>query len=54
MFTFAFLVTTLLILAVITAICIIAGGAGIILILGDLIIFGAIIWLIVQLFRRKK
>lgn len=54
MFTFAILLIALLLFAVVAAICIIAGGAGIILILGDLVICGAIIWLIIRLFRRKK
>lgn len=54
MITFAILLITLLVLAVIIAFCIVAGGAGIILILGDLIVCGAIIWLIIRLFRRKK
>ena len=54
MFTFAFLLISLLVIMIISAICIIAGGAGIILILGDLIVCGAIIWLIVRLFRRKR
>lgn len=54
MITFAILLITLLVLAVITAFCIVVGGAGVILIFGDLIVCGAIIWLIVRLFRRKK
>ena len=54
MITFTILLIALLIFAVISAICIVAGGAGIILIFGDLIICGAIIWLLVRLFRRKK
>lgn len=54
MFTFAVLLITLLIFAVIAAFCIVAGGTGIILIFGDLVICGAIIWLLVRLFMRKK
>ena len=54
MITFAILLISLLVFAIISTICIIAGGAGLILILGDLIICGAIIWLIIRLFRRKK
>ena len=54
MITFALLLISLLVIMIITAICIIAGGAGIILILGDLIVCGALIWLIVRLIRRKK
>lgn len=54
MITFTILLITLLAFLIISAICIIAGGAGIILLLGDLIICGAIIWLIIRLFRRKK
>lgn len=54
MITFAILLITLLIFAVITAFCIVAGSAGIILIFSDLIICGAIIWLIIRLIRRKN
>ena len=54
MITFTILLVTLLLFAIISAICIVAGGAGIILIFGDLIICGAIIWLVIRLFRRKK
>lgn len=54
MITFTILLIALLLFAIISVICIIAGGAGLILILGDLIVCGAIIWLIIRLFRRKK
>lgn len=54
MITFTVLLITLLAFLIISAICIIAGGAGIVLLLGDLIVCGAIIWLIVSLFRRKR
>lgn len=54
MITFALLLITLLALIITTVLAIVAGGAGIILMLGDLIVCGAIIWLIVRLFRRKK
>ena len=54
MITFTMLLITLLALIIATALIIIAGGAGVILALGDLIVCGAIIWLIVRIFRRKK
>ena len=54
MITFTVLLIALLIFAVFTALCIVAGGAGLILIFGDLVVCGAIIWLLVRLFRRNK
>jgi hypothetical protein len=54
MITFAVLLITLLSLIIATALVILAGGAGIIFALGDVIVCGVIIWLIVRLFRRKK
>ena len=54
MITFAILLITLLTFLIVSAVCIIAGGAGIILIFGDLIVCGVIIWLIIRLFRRKE
>jgi hypothetical protein len=54
MITFTILLIALLIFSVIAAFCIVAGGAGIILIFGDLVICGAIIWLLIRLFRQKK
>ena len=50
MITFSILLIVLLTLAVIIATC----GAGIIVALGDLIVCGLILWLIVKLFKPKK
>ena len=54
MITFAIILITLLALAIAAALVILAGGAGVILAFGDLIICGGIIWLLVKLFRRRR
>ena len=54
MIMFTILLITLLALAITSALCIVAGGAGLLLVFGDLIICVGIIWLIVRLFRRRK
>lgn len=52
------LFTILAIVAVIAAIIALAVvgtiGAGVVVVFGDIIIFGLILWAIVKLFRRKK
>lgn len=53
MITFFVLMVALVALIIAAALIITIGGAGIILALGDLIVFGLIIWLIVRLFRRR-
>ena len=53
MITFAIILIILLMLAVATLLVILAGGAGFVLALVDLIVCAGIIWLIVQLFRRR-
>lgn len=45
------LIITIAVVALITAI--IAGGS-LIMVFGDLIVFGLIVWLIIKIFRRKK
>ena len=52
MITFAILLVALLSLVIAVAAVVLAGGAGIALVFGDLIVCGLIIWLLVKLFRR--
>ena len=54
MITFIVLVVTLLTLAIAAALVILAGGAGLVLALGDVIVCGLIIWAIVRLFMRRR
>lgn len=54
MITFTILLVTLLSLIIATALIILAGGAGIIVAFGDVIVCGLIIFVIVQLFKRRK
>ena len=54
MITFFILLITVVSLLIATALVILAGGAGIILALSDLIVCGLIIWAIIRLFRRGK
>ena len=54
MITFTILLITLLALIIATALIILAGGAGIIVAFGDVIICGLIIFTIVRLFVRRK
>lgn len=54
MVTFTVLTIVLLSLVIATALVILAGGAGVILALGDFIVCGLIIWLIIKLFRRRR
>lgn len=54
MITFTILLVTLLSLAIAVALVVLAGGAGLVLAFGDLIVCGLFIWLIVRLFRRRK
>lgn len=53
MITFAIILTVLLSLAIAAALIMLAGGAGLILGFGDLIVCGIIIGLIVRLFKRR-
>ena len=53
MITFTIILITLLSLIIAAALIVLAGGAGFILAMGDLIVCAGIIYLIVRLFRRK-
>ena len=53
MITFAIILITLLALVAAAALIVLAGGAGVILAFGDLIVCGGIIWLLVKLFKRR-
>lgn len=52
MITFAILLVVLLSLMIAAALVILAGGVGVVLAFGDLIICGLIVWLLVKLFGR--
>ena len=54
MFTFTIILVTILSLILATALIILAGGAGLIVAFGDLIVCGLIIGLVVRLFRRMR
>lgn len=41
-------------ITVISLIAALVAGAGFIVVFGDLIVFGLIVWLIIKIFRRKK
>jgi hypothetical protein len=53
MITFTVILIALLSLVIAAALVILAGGAGVILAFGDLIVCAGIIWLIVRLIRRR-
>lgn len=54
MITFIILLVTLLTLALVATLVVLAGGAGILVAFGDVIVCGLIIYLLVKLFRRRK
>ena len=54
MITFTIILITLLSLVAAAALIVLAGGAGVILAFGDLIVCGGIIWLLVKLFKRRR
>ena len=54
MITFTIVLITLLSLGFAAALIVLAGGAGVVLAFGDLIICSLIIWMLVKLFRRRK
>lgn len=54
MITFTILLVALLSLIIATALIILAGGAGIIVAFGDVIVCGLIIFTIIRLFMRRK
>ena len=53
MITFSILVTLILIVAAIIAAIALTCGAGLFVLLGDLIVCGVILWAFVKLFKRK-
>jgi hypothetical protein len=53
MITFTVILIALLALIIAAALVVLAGGAGVILAFGDLIVCAGIIWLIIRLFRRR-
>lgn len=54
MVAFTILLIVLLALAVIAAFFALVWGAGFIVVFGDLVVCGLIIWLLVKLFKRGK
>jgi hypothetical protein len=54
MITLAVILVTLLSLVIAAALIVLAGGAGVILAFGDLIVCALIIGLVVRLFKRRK
>ena len=54
MITFIVILVTLLSLGIAAALIALAGGAGLILAFGDLIVCGLIIGLLVRLFKRRR
>lgn len=54
MLTFTIILVTVLTLILSTALIILAGGAGLIVAFGDLIVCGVIIGLIVRFFRQLR
>lgn len=54
MVTFLVLLTIVVSVVIAAALVVLAGGAGLILGLGDLIVCGLIIGLIIRLFRRRR
>lgn len=54
MIMFTILLIAALVLAAMSVVTLLLGGAGIVLVFGDLIAFALIVWVIVRLFRRKR
>lgn len=54
MILFSLLLIGLVTLGVVAAAALLAGGAGLLVVFGDLIVCGLIIWGLVWLFRRRK
>ena len=54
MILFTILLATLIAVAVITLISAVITGGSLILVFGDIIVFGLIVWLIVKIFNRNK
>lgn len=54
MVMFTILLIALAVIAVAAIIAAIVGGAGLLVMFGDLIVFGLIVWVIIRLFRRRR
>ena len=54
MILFTILLALLVVIAVITLVITIIAGGSILVIFGDAIVFGLIVWGFVELFRKKK
>ena len=54
MILFIILLSILLAISMISAICLIIGAGSVILVFGDVIVFVLILWIIVKLFTLKK
>lgn len=54
MITLSLLVIGLLVMAIVSALALLAGGAGLIAVFGDILVAGLIVLGIIKLFKRKK
>lgn len=54
MILFTILLSLAIIVATIAAVVSIIAGGSLVVIFGDIIAFGVILWLIVKIFRKKK
>lgn len=54
MILFTILLSLIIAIAVIALITAIIAGGSFIVVFGDLIVFGLIVWLIIKIFRQKK
>ena len=54
MIMFTILLGLLIAIAVIALIAAIVGGAGLLVVFGDAIVFGLIMWLFIRVFKKKK
>lgn len=54
MILFTIILSLIITIAVVALIAAIIAGGSLIMVFGDLIVFGLIVWLIIKIFRRKK
>lgn len=54
MILFTIILSLIITIAVVAPITAIIAGGSLIMVFGDLIVFGLIVWLIIKIFRRKK
>lgn len=54
MIIFTILAIALLAALVVAAIALLLGGTGFIIVFGDLLVFGLIVWLLIRVFKRRK